>query len=101
MALFLIRDGFENAKVVDKYNNRIFNTNYYSITYDLISNDGYIEKKVDNKWKLYTQIGQKIGKSRHFYFETFEMCINQLKILNRNQEIIILTQEGLIQKIRE
>ncbi len=99
MPLYLIKDGIETAKIIDKHGNRIFNTEYYSISYDFVRNEGYIEKKDDNKWKLYTQIGQRFGQSRYFYFESFEKCINQLNNLNENKEIIILSQKELIQQI--
>ena len=49
--------------------------------------------KGTNKWKLYTQIGEKPGSSRYFCFKTFEECIEELKILSQNKSILVLDQK--------
>lgn len=95
MKLYIVHDGIENACVIDKSGNRIFNTYYYSITYNLIRNEGYIEKKAENNWRLYTQIGQKIGKTRYYNFPTFEECIRQIEILKGNNNISVINQKEL------
>jgi len=61
MNLFVVKDGIlDVAFVKDQNGKQILGTNYYAISYDFKSNEGYIEKKSFNLWRLYTQVGQKI-----------------------------------------
>lgn len=90
MVLYVVKDGIESiAFVKDKNGNRILGTNYYALTYDFKSNEGYIEYKRANFWRLYTQIGQKLGQSRYYKELTFDKCIEKLKKLKRNDKIIV------------
>ena len=100
MKLYLVKDGIENAKIVDIHGNRLFGTDYYSITWDLIQNEGYINKIDNNTWKLYTRIGQKLVKSQYYFCETFELCIDQLNILCENADIRILSQRQLKEMVK-
>ena len=95
MKLYLVKDGIENACVIDKNRNRVFNTNYYSITYNFIKNEGCIEKKSEYNWRLYTQIGERIGKSRYYNFTNFEDCIKKLKILKGDNDILVINQKEI------
>ena len=101
MKLYIVKDGIEKACIVDNNGNRIFNTNYYSITYNLVQNEGYIQKRSENNWRLYTQIGEKIGKSRYYNFSSFEECINELEILKGNKNISVINQKELLEIINE
>ncbi|WP_370477209.1 hypothetical protein [Tamlana flava] len=90
MNLYVVKDGIKDVAFIrDNEGRQILGTNYYSISYDFKSNEGYIEKKSNNFWRLYTQVGQKYGQSRHHKFSSFEDCILKLKELNGNRDIII------------
>ncbi|WKB82992.1 hypothetical protein QYR09_08100 [Cellulophaga lytica] len=90
MVLYIVKDGIENiASVLSPNGIRILGTNYYAITYDFESNEGYIELKKKNYLKLYTQIGQKVGQKRYYEETTFEACILKLKELKGNDQVII------------
>ena len=90
MNLFVVKDGIKNvACIVDQEKNQVLETNYYAISYDFKSNEGYIEKKGNDYWRLYTQVGQKIGQSRYHKFSNFKECINKLTELKGDDEIII------------
>lgn len=89
MRLFVVQDGIKNVGSVLKNGEQIMNTNFHLITYDFKTNEGYIDKKKPNIWKLYTQVGQKIGKKRDYYFLEFIDCIMKLEELKGNNEITI------------
>lgn len=90
MTIYLVRDGIVNIGFVSTKNNQqLINTNFYLITYDFKKNFGYIEKKDINLWRLYTSIGQKINESRYHHFNTLEECVNKLKELNGNKNVLI------------
>jgi len=90
MNLFVVKDGIKDiACVKDQNDKQVFGTNYYVISYDFKSNEGYIGQKENNLWRLYTQVGQKIGQSRYHSFSTFNDCIKKLIELKGNKDIII------------
>lgn len=90
MNLFVVKDGIKDiACVKDQNGKQILGTNYYAISYDFKSNEGYIEKKGHNIWRLYTQVGQKVGQTRYHSFLTFDDCIEKLIELKGNKNIII------------
>jgi hypothetical protein len=90
MRLFIVKDGIKGvACITDKNNNQVLDTDYYAISYDFKTNEGYIEKKKDGVCKLYTQVGQKINETRYFKFSDFKGCIQKLKILKGNDEVTI------------
>ena len=96
--LYVIKDGIENVgTVMNKNGERLRNTNYYVLSYDYISNVGYIEKKNEQLWKLYTSVGSSNDfKSRYHYFFSFEKCIEVLqKLCNTETEIIICNEEEI------
>ena len=59
------------------------------LTYDFKTNEGFIDKKSEYHWRLYTQVGQKIGKSRYYKFTDFAKCVERLKELKADDEVII------------
>ena len=87
--LYLVKDGIKGVGCITKNNEQIFNTNFFLITFDFKSNEGYIEEK-ENFWKLYTQIGQKLNTSRYHYLKTFSECIEKLTELSKGKMIEIL-----------
>tara|TARA_R100000306_G_C4364743_1_gene137054 strand:+ start:1210 stop:1518 length:309 start_codon:yes stop_codon:yes gene_type:complete len=90
MTLFVIKDGIKNvAYIKDQNDNQLFGTHYYVISYNFKSNEGYIERKGSNVWRLYTQVGQKLGQSRYHSFTTFNGCIKKLIELKGNEDIIV------------
>ena len=90
MTLFVIKDGLKGyACLTDKEGHQVLGTNYYALSYDFKSNEGYIEKKGTNNWRLYTQVGQTFGEDRYYHFGTFEECVEKLKNLKGNNEITI------------
>lgn len=90
MILYIVKDGIENiANVVDANGKRILETNYYILTYDFKTNEGYIDLKESGFWRLYTQIGQKFGQTRYHKELTFLKCIEKLKTLKGNDQIIV------------
>lgn len=98
MTLYVVKDGIENvASVVDKNGVRILGTNYYALTYNFKSNEGYIEFKKKKFWRLYTQIGQKVGQTRYHKELSFEECIEKLKIL-KGDDLIVVCDSSEIQK---
>lgn len=90
--LYLVKDGIKSVGCkLDSNGNQIFRTNFYLITYDFITNEGYIERKEINEWRLYTQIGQSLGQSRYHTKPTLNECIEQLKSLSQGKNIRLLT----------
>jgi len=95
MNIYLVKDGIQNIGCISKNGIQIKGTNFYLITYDFESNEGYIDKKGSNNWLLYTQIGQILNKSRYHRFNTFEKCLNKLKELKGNDKIFICNEEDV------
>lgn len=89
MTLYLVKNGIDTAKVIKNRGERLYNTNYYSITYDFTTNEGYIEMKGLNNWRLYTQVGQRLGTSRYHDLQTFEQCVEKLERLSECNKIIV------------
>ena len=89
MTLYLIKDGIKDVGCVMKNDNQIFNTDFHLITYDFKTNEGYIDKKEQDYWRLYTQVGQKVGQSRYHHFSNFEQCVEKLKELNGDASVVI------------
>ncbi|HPY82587.1 MAG TPA: hypothetical protein PLU45_04445, partial [Bacteroidales bacterium] len=95
-------DGLVNQGCkVTKDGEQIRGTNFYLLTYGK-NNERYIEKKSQNNWRLYTQVGEletlrkqnKEGvrdksRIRYHHFATFEECIEKLYELNGNSAIEI------------
>jgi len=100
--LYVVKDGLKNQGCkVDRNGEQTKNTNFYLLTYGK-NNEGYIEKKSSNNWRLYTQIGElesvrelhKAGitdKSnvRYHHFPTFGECIVKLKELCGSASVVI------------
>ena len=59
---------------------------FFIITYDFKKNYGYIGRKGKNSWKLYTILGRTpmvLGSpDNHYYFKSFEDCVQQLEKLS-------------------
>lgn len=89
MPLYLVKDGINDIGCKTKDGYQLLETDFYLITYDFKTNEGYIEKKGTNLWRLYTQVGQNLGKSRYFNFSEFSECVNKLRQLNDDSEIVI------------
>ena len=105
--LYVVKDGIKNIGCkVNKNGGQIKGTNFYLLTYGK-NNEGYIEKKSLNNWRLYTQVGEleakralhKAGitdksKVRYHHFPTFEECILKLKELCGSTSIEICESDG-------
>lgn len=89
MTLFLVQDGIEKIGCKTINGKQVTNSNYHLITYDFKSNEGYIDKRETNKWRLYTQVGQKTGQDRYHHFQSFEECVSKLKELKGDSEIVV------------
>ena len=89
MILYLVKDGIKDVGCITINNHQVLDTDFHLITYDFKTNEGYIEKKGENYWRLYTQVGQRIGKSRYHQFTAFVQCIEKLKELKGDDEVII------------
>ena len=64
MVLYVIKEGISKiADLGDKSDDRLFDTNYYALSYNFSTNEGYIEKKSLSFWWLYTQVGEKMEKT--------------------------------------
>lgn len=89
MPIYLVKDGIKGVGcLVNNQGDQIFGSNFYLITYDFKTNEGYIEKKGTKYWRLYTQVGQQLGKSRYFKYSDLPECIEKLKTLSSNNELI-------------
>jgi hypothetical protein len=100
--LYVVKDGLINQGCkVNSNGEQIKGTNFYLLTYGK-NNEGYIEKKSKNNWRLYTQVGEtetlrRLNKEgikdktriRYHHFATFEECIEKLYELNYNSPIEI------------
>ncbi len=87
--VYIVKDGIVNVGYVRAMEgNQIKNTNFHLITYDFKTNEGYIELKGDNQWRLYTQIGQSFNQSRYHHFLSFKECLEKLKELKGDENII-------------
>lgn len=89
MILYLVKDGIKDVGCITNNNHQVFDTNFHLITYDFKTNEGYIEKKGEIYWRLYTQIGQKFRQSRYHQFTDFVQCVEKLKELKGDDEVII------------
>lgn len=89
MTLYLVKDGIKDVGCVMKNNTQIFDTDFHLITYDFKKNEGYIDKKGEDYWQLYTQVGQKVGQSRYHKFPDFRQCVEKLKELNGDDKVVI------------
>ncbi len=89
MALYLVKDGIYKNGYIVKDGQQKLDTDFHLITFDFKTNEGYVDKKGLNKWRLYTQVGQKLGKSRYYTFSNFSKCVEKLKQLNGNCEVVI------------
>lgn len=89
MILYLVKDGIMDIGCITINNKQKFGTKFHLITYDFKTNEGYIDKKDENYWRLYTQIGQQFGQSRYHKFTAFEQCIEKLKELKGDDKILI------------
>lgn len=90
MKLYLVKDGIKGVGcVVGENDIQIFNTNFHLLTYDFVTNEGYVDKKDVNYWRLYTQIGQKLGQSRYHKLVDFHQCIKKLQELKGDSDIAI------------
>ena len=87
--LYLVKDGIKDVGCVTSNGNQLFDTNFYLITYDFKTNEGYVEKKGENYWRLYTQVGQKVRKSRYHKLSDFSQCVEKLKELKGNNEVTV------------
>lgn len=87
--LYLVKDGIMGVGCITSNEEQVHGTNFYLITYDFKTNEGYIEKKDESYWRLYTQVGQKLGQSRYHKFTAFEQCVEKLKELKGDNKIII------------
>ncbi|MCD9564269.1 hypothetical protein [Tenacibaculum maritimum] len=87
--LFLVQDGILDVGYKTLKGIQVKNSNYYLITYNFETNEGYIDKKEIKKWRLYTQVGQKFAKKRYHHFQTFDECLEKLKELKGDEEIIV------------
>lgn len=100
--LYVVKDGLKDQGcIVNKNGVQKKGTNFYLLTYGK-NNEGYIEKKTKNIWRLYTQVGEpeimkRLDKEgikdksriRYHHFATFEECIEKLYELNHNSAIEI------------
>ena len=105
--LYVVKDGLKNQGCkVNSKGDQIRDTNFYLLTYGK-NNEGYIEKKSPDIWRLYTQIGELetirkmqkeeiIDKSqvRYYHFPTFAECIEKLKELCGSTEIEICDSDS-------
>jgi hypothetical protein len=89
--IYLVYDGIPNVGCVKGVDGLFCkNTNYYLISYDFKSNHGYIEKKAEDSWKLYTSIGPVSipMESRYHFCSSFEECVAKLKELSEGCNIV-------------
>jgi hypothetical protein len=100
--LYVVKDGLKNQGCkVNKNGDQIKGTDFYLLTFGK-NNEGYIEKKSNNNWRLYTQVGEtetlrRLNKEgikdksriRYHHFATFEKCIDKLYELSNNSAVEI------------
>lgn len=102
MTLFVVKDGIKNVGTIqDRNGNRILNIDYYLMSYNFKSNNGYLKRTGNKNWKLYTQIGiTQSGKGGYFYFKSIEEAIQKLKELKGDENVKIIDSKDLA-KYRE
>ncbi|MDR7210993.1 hypothetical protein [Flavobacterium piscis] len=89
--VYLVKDGIINVGCIkDKKNQQVTNTNFYLITFNFKTNYGYIGKRNETKWRLYTSIGQLINKKRYYHFNSLEECVSKLENLNNGNMVIVI-----------
>lgn len=93
--LYLVKDGVKDVGYVSKNGKQLFDTNFYLITYDFKTNEGYFEKKHENVWRLYTQVGQKVGQGRYHELTSFDQCVEKLKELKGDDKILICNADEI------
>lgn len=81
--IFLVKGGLANT-----FDNPI-KDDFYLITKDFKRNHGYIGKRSDKVWRLYTPLGYNKsvtgGKSNYYHhYPTFEECVEKLKQLSQS-----------------
>lgn len=89
--LYVIKDGIKNVGCIEsKDGNQVTGTNFYLISFDFKSNEGYIEQKEISRWRLYTQVGELKTKTRYYHFPTFTDCVVKLQHLCYPLEVKII-----------
>lgn len=107
--LYVVKDGLKHIGHISLNGKQAKNTNFYLLTYG-VGNEGYIQKKSSDIWRLYTQVGEqeairKLDKdsvpgspyvpySRYYHFPTFEKCVDKLKELKGNSLIEICDSDS-------
>ena len=89
MILYLVTDGIMGVGCITINNKQLLGSNFHLITYDFKTNEGYVDKKGESHWRLYTQIGQQYGQSRYHELNSFDQCVEKLKELKGDDKILI------------
>lgn len=104
--LYVVKDGLKDKGFISRNGEQVKNTNFYLLTYGK-NNEGFIENKSSNNWRLYTQIGElktkrellkagitDISNVRYHHFPTFEECIIKLKELCGSTSVEICNSDS-------
>jgi|GEM_PF-2404977 len=107
--LYIVKDGLTHIGYTSRNGEQAKNTNFYLLTYG-VGNEGYIQKKSSDIWRLYTQVGEQeairqlnknrvtespyVPYSRYYQFPTFEKCVDKLKELKGNSLIEICDSDS-------
>ena len=86
--IFLVKGGLANTP------DNPIKDDFYLITKDFKRNHGYIGKRSDKVWRLYTPLGYNKsvtgGKSNYYHhYPTFEECVEKLKELSQSSIDIV------------
>ena len=83
--IFLVKGGFANTP------DNPIKDDFFLITKDFKGNNGYIGKRSNKVWRLYTHYGSisDVKSSCYHHYPTFEECVQKLKELSQSSIDIV------------
>jgi len=89
--LYVVKDGIYKSGYVSKDGKQLKDGRFYLLTYSFKDNTGYIRKREDGTWRLYTSIGNPPDfKKRYHRFASFEECVEKLQELSGENKVEVI-----------
>ena len=89
--IYVVKDGIYGVGIVSNEDKQLKNGTFYLLTYTFNDNIGYIGKRDDGTWRLYTSIGNPPDfKYRYHHFSSFEDCVQKLQELSGENKVEVI-----------